>query len=74
MQADAAVFARAKDADHATRLLGFGAVGVIPETVEASLQLGGRLLANLGLPPEAVSQRLAIARGEEMVRPPDAKG
>jgi hypothetical protein len=31
-----------------------GAVAVVPEAVEASLQLGGRLLERLGLSDEAV--------------------
>ena len=74
MKSQALVFARAKDAEHAARLLELGAVGVIPETVEASLQLGGRLLETLGLPAEAVSQRLAVARVQEMIRPPQAGG
>ena len=34
---DAMVFARAIDAEHAVRLLGLGAIDVIPEAVEASL-------------------------------------
>jgi hypothetical protein len=41
-------------------------VGVIPEAVEASLQLGGRLLEALGLPSEAVEQRLAALRNQEL--------
>jgi CPA2 family monovalent cation:H+ antiporter-2 len=64
----APVLARAKDAEHAARLLKLGAVGVIPETVEASLQLGGRVLEALGLPDEAVAQRLAAARADALVR------
>jgi CPA2 family monovalent cation:H+ antiporter-2 len=75
---DAPVFARASDSSHAARLIGLGAVGVIPETVEASLQLGARLLEALGLPDEAVDRRIAEMRGEELGRlgargPDDAK-
>jgi CPA2 family monovalent cation:H+ antiporter-2 len=66
VQSDAKVFARAKDSAHAARLLEIGAVGVIPEAVEASLQLGGRLLEALGLPSEAVEQRLAMLRNREL--------
>jgi CPA2 family monovalent cation:H+ antiporter-2 len=62
------VYARAKDSDHAVRLLQIGAVDVIPEAVEASLQLGARILEALGLPAEAVAQRLADARAEELGR------
>jgi monovalent cation:H+ antiporter-2, CPA2 family len=62
---DAPVFARALDADHAVRLLELGAVDVIPEAVEASLQLGGRLLESLGLSEEAVTLRLEELREQE---------
>jgi CPA2 family monovalent cation:H+ antiporter-2 len=62
------VFARAKDGAHAARLLKLGAVGVIPEAAEASLQLGGRVLEALGLPDEVVAQRLADERAVELDR------
>jgi voltage-gated potassium channel Kch len=62
------VFARAKDPEHAARLAKLGARGVIPEAVEASLQLGARLLEELGLPEEVVAERLASAREEELGR------
>jgi CPA2 family monovalent cation:H+ antiporter-2 len=64
---DARVFARAKDADHALRLAALGAEA-IPETVEASLQLSGRVLEALGVPDEAVEQRLDEARRQELGR------
>ena len=62
---DAPVLARAVDAEHAVRLLELGAVDVIPEAVEASLQLGGRLLESLGASEEAVTRRLEELREEE---------
>jgi CPA2 family monovalent cation:H+ antiporter-2 len=65
---DAPVFARALDAEHAMRLLELGAVDVIPEAVEASLQLGGRLLESLGASEEAVALRLDELREEERAR------
>ena len=65
---DAAVFARAIDAAHAAQLLKLGAVAVVPEAVEASLQLGGRLLEALGLPDEAVARRIAEMRRRELSR------
>lgn len=68
VQPDAPVFARAADPAHAARLVALGAIGVIPETVEASLQLAGRLLEGLDLPEEAVSQRLAEMRAAEVAR------
>jgi CPA2 family monovalent cation:H+ antiporter-2 len=61
----ALVFARAIDGGHAVRLAELGAVGVIPETVEATLQLAGRLLEGLDLPDEAVSRRIADMRAAE---------
>jgi CPA2 family monovalent cation:H+ antiporter-2 len=68
LRADACVFARAKDAAHAARLAKLGARGVIPEAVEASLQLGARVLEELEVPEEAVDERLAAARAEELGR------
>ncbi len=67
-RSDAMVFARAIDSEHAARLLALGAVEVIPEAVEASLQLGGRLLEGLGLSDEAVARRLDELREEERAR------
>jgi CPA2 family monovalent cation:H+ antiporter-2 len=71
---DAPVYARARDPAHAGRLHKLGAVAVIPETVEASLQLGARLLEGLGLPDEAVGRRLAAMRERELVLLTDAAG
>jgi CPA2 family monovalent cation:H+ antiporter-2 len=65
---DALVFARARDAAHAARLLKLGAVGVTPEAFEASLQLGGRVLEALGLPEQVVRARLAALRDQEVGR------
>ena len=62
------MFARAADSAHAARLVKLGAVGVIPETVEASLQLAARLLETLDLPDEAVLQRLNAMRAVEIAR------
>jgi CPA2 family monovalent cation:H+ antiporter-2 len=68
INADAPVFARAADPAHAVRLLRHGAVGVTPETVEASVQLGARLLESLGLPDEVVERRVDLARADELKR------
>jgi CPA2 family monovalent cation:H+ antiporter-2 len=68
IQPNALVFARAADPAHAGRLIAQGAVSVIPETVEASLQLAARLLEALELPEETVSQRLAAMREFELGR------
>jgi CPA2 family monovalent cation:H+ antiporter-2 len=45
-----------------------GAVGVIPETVEASVQLAGRVLEGLELPEETIAERLAAMRTAELDR------
>lgn len=64
----AVILARARDLAQAERLTGFGAVGVVPETLETSLQLGRRLLEELGLPDEAVERRLDGIRRRESRR------
>ena len=65
---EALVFARAIDAEHAARLLALGAVSVIPETVEASLQLAARLLERLEVSDEAVLLRIGEMRNAELGR------
>ena len=59
------VFARARDNAHARQLESLGVTDTVPETTEASLTLGGRLLAGLGIPPEAVVRRLEDARAAD---------
>jgi CPA2 family monovalent cation:H+ antiporter-2 len=66
LKPDACILARAKDATHAAKLLQLGAVDVIPEAIEASLQLAGRLLQALDVPDETVAQSLAEARGQAL--------
>ena len=68
LQAKPMIFARAADPAHAIRLLDCGAVSVIPETVEAGLQLAARLLEGLDLPDEAVIERVAAMRAAELGR------
>lgn len=62
------VIARAKDGQHAARLTRLGATGAIPETIEASLQLAGRLLQNLDFPEDVAVQRIADVRAMEVVQ------
>jgi monovalent cation:proton antiporter-2 (CPA2) family protein len=62
------IVARARDSAHARHLLGCGASEVIPETVEASLQLAGRVLETAGEPAEAVAQALAQQRNAELAK------
>ena len=62
------IYARARDAAHARRLLQRGASEVVPETVEASLQLAARVLAGTGMPEEVVEQRIQTERDAELQR------
>ena len=48
--ADLHILARARDDRHAAHLYGLGATGVVPETIEASLQLGEAVLVDIGVP------------------------
>ncbi|CAN5143652.1 cation:proton antiporter [soil metagenome] len=65
---NATVHARALDADHARGLREAGAIYAVPEALEGSLQLAGRLLIYLGLPDEVVDARLAAERAVEIRR------
>ncbi|MGI9449274.1 MAG: monovalent cation:proton antiporter-2 (CPA2) family protein [Geminicoccaceae bacterium] len=56
------LLARAHDADHAAALLALGIEDVVPETLEASLQLGGLVLRTLGVPAKAVNDTIERAR------------
>jgi CPA2 family monovalent cation:H+ antiporter-2 len=64
----APIYARGLDADHAVRLLRTGASFVVPEALEGSLQLAGRVLEELGLPDDAVDARIDQERDAEMKR------
>lgn len=59
---DAKLFARAKDWAHADHLRAIGVDDVIPEAVEGSLQLAGRVLAGIGFDDETVSTRISEER------------
>ena len=47
---DLLIVARARDANHAAHLYNIGATDAVPETIEASLQLGESLLVDIGVP------------------------
>ncbi len=59
------IHARARDGEHAARLMAAGATGVVPEAIEASLQLAGRVLAGTGASDEVVRRRLDMQRAVE---------
>jgi CPA2 family monovalent cation:H+ antiporter-2 len=56
------IYARARDHDHGDQLLRQGATMAVPETVEASLQLGATVLRALGTPRDSVEQLLESNR------------
>jgi CPA2 family monovalent cation:H+ antiporter-2 len=59
------VFVRARDGAHSDELRRLGADHIIPETLEASLQLSGRVLSALGTPDEAVNSIINQFRENE---------
>ncbi len=58
---DLPIYARARDRFHAARLIARGASHAIPETIEASLQLGEMVLLGIGVPDQA-ARRIIEAR------------
>ena len=58
---DVPIYARARDVDDATNLIGLGASHAVPETTEASLQLSEMVLEGAGV-PSRVAHRLIDAR------------
>jgi len=58
------VLARARDEQHAARLREHGAVEVVPETLEAALQLSGHVLEVLGYNMDAAQHLLQTVRLE----------
>lgn len=56
------IFARSRDELHAQELRMAGATAVVPETLEASLQLSGFALHSLGLPESLISAALQDER------------
>ena len=72
LRADLPILARAQDTDHAKRLAQAGASFVIPDAIEAGLQLAGRALRTFGYAPETVRDLLAAEREEEYRRAEEA--
>lgn len=59
------VFARARDAEHGKTLRKAGATYVIPDAIEAGLQLAGRVLTEFGYANETVRDLIGSERDEE---------
>jgi len=59
------IYARARDRAHAARLIACGASHAIPETIEASLQMGEMVLMGIGVPDEAARRIIDTRRQME---------
>jgi len=62
---DLVIYARARDRAHGARLIARGASHVIPETIEASLQLGEMVLMGVGVPDQAARRVIEARRQAE---------
>ena len=56
------IFVRAHDIDHAKKLKKVGAIIVIPEMIEPSLQLGSQILLSIGISKEQVNKAVETLR------------
>jgi CPA2 family monovalent cation:H+ antiporter-2 len=76
LRPDLTIVARARDALHAGRLYDLGATDVVPETVEASLQLSEAVLVDIGVPMGLVIASIHERRDEyrKALNRPDALG
>ena len=67
---------RARDAEHAAQLYAAGASDAVPETIEASLQLGEAVLVDLGIPMGrvlvSIHEKRAAFQAEIKARVPEA--
>ncbi len=68
------VFVRSHDLEHARRLEESGAAAVVPEAVEASLQLGGILLSSVGIGTDDVTRVMADFRADNYALLEDLDG
>ena len=59
------IVARARDPAHARELEKLGATTAVPETVEASLQLGGQVLRRIGIAHGAVDEIIERLRSDD---------
>jgi len=60
------IYARARDGIHAASLIEAGATLAVPETIEASLQLAGRVLHGAGAAEDIVQRRIEAQRSREL--------
>ncbi len=62
---DIPIFARAQDVDHAKRLYKAGAKFVVPDAIEAGLQMSSRALEQIGYDSQTVRALIASERDSE---------
>lgn len=62
------IFVRARDLRHSAELRAAGATAVVPETIEASLQLGAIVLAQLAVPSGEIAAALEALRADDYGR------
>ncbi len=62
---DLPIFVRAKDMQHSRELEAGGATAVVPETIEASLQLGGIVAKAMGLTGDEITGVMQTLRDED---------
>ena len=76
LRPDLTIVARARDSRHAQRLYEAGATDVVPETVEASLQLSEAVLVDIGVPMGLVIASIHERRDEyrKLLNRPEALG
>jgi CPA2 family monovalent cation:H+ antiporter-2 len=70
---DLAIYARARDRDHAARLIAHGASHAIPEAMEASLQLGEMVLMGAGVPDSTARRIIEACRQGEQAAVDDSR-
>lgn len=63
------IFVRARDVDHAQKLEKAGAIVIVPEMLEPSLQLGTAILMNIGISKEQISKSVETLRHKLWDRP-----
>ena len=76
LRRDLPILVRARDREHATQLLAHGATQVVPEVLEAGLQLGQLMLEHVGLPSDAARDVIEAERAASLPaysRPGDAR-
>jgi CPA2 family monovalent cation:H+ antiporter-2 len=66
--------ARARDVLYASRLIARGATHVVPETIEASLQLSELVLTGAGVPDDAARHLIEVRRQAEQAALDESSG